>query len=160
MKHLVKLAAISCMVVMGVSGCAKERPEPPKAVQAQVDQHQDQGFVGIVKDQKLPLSSTKTIGTVFGEYKFFSSREWKESLNANGKVYVDFRGLFDGSASGQNGVSRQGVEVKFVVNKNGDLYIAMVSRIDVVADGTMKLYPLGDAARIVDLIYANKEIGF
>lgn len=154
-----KLAVISCQVVIVMAGCTKEKQqEPPKAVP--VKSATNQAFVDIVTSQKLPLSKDKTVGAVFNEYKFFADREWKESRNADGKAYVDFRGLFPAARSGQNGVKRQGVEVKFVVSNKGDMYIAMVSRIDVMTDGTMRLYPLGDSSKIVESIYANKEISY
>jgi len=171
--HRNLLVVAFCCAAACLFGCAKEgqKPQdtPPKAVSphgAGADSKQSdqpQGFVGIVTSQKLPLSSTRTIGTAFDEYRYFNSREWKETRNASGKVYVDFQGLFASppiAASIKNGVSRQGVEVKFVVEPNGNLYVGMVSRIDVTADGKMSLYPLGDGKKIVEMIYDNKEITF
>lgn len=171
--HRNLLVVAFCCAAVCAFGCAKEGQNPlnapPKALSphgAGADTKQSdqlQGFSGIVSNQKLPLSNTKTIGAAFDEYRYFSSREWKEIRNASGKVYVDFQGLFATApiaASIKDGVSRQGVEVKFVVEPNGNLYVGMVSRIDVTADGKMSLFPLGDGKKIVEMIYDNKEIVF
>lgn len=152
------IVAISAIVIAGGAACSKEHQEPQKTASAQPATTQI--FVDIVKSQKLPLSKAKTVGEVFAEYGFFSSREWKASRNAEGNTYVDFRGMLTVGSSVPNGVSRHGVEVKFVINGKGDMYIAMVSRIDHMADGTLRLYPLGDSNWIVESIYANKEIKF
>lgn len=167
------LVVAICCAVAGVSGCAKEGRQaentPPKAVSSYgagtetKQSDQAQGFIGIVASQKLPLSNTRTIGTAFDGYQYFSSREWKETRNAAGRVYVDFKGLFASTPiakSIKDGVSRQGVEVKFVVEPNGNFYVGMISRIDVKADGKMYLYPLEDGKKIVEMIYDNKEITF
>lgn len=162
-----------CFAVACSCGCAKEGQKPQNVPSKVVSSHgtgaetkpsdQPQGFVGIVTSQKLPPSNTRTIGTAFDEYRYFSSREWKETRNAAGKVYVDFKGLFTSAPiakSVKDGVSRQGVEVKFVVEPNGNFYVGMISRIDIMADGKMYLYPMGDGTKIVEMIYDNKEIAF
>lgn len=166
-----KVAAF-CIAAVCLFGCAKEGQKPANTPAKALSPHstgadskqsdQPQSFVGIVSNQKLPLSTTKTIGTVFDEYRYFNSREWKETRNAAGRVYVDFKGLFASppiAKSIKDGVSRQGVEVKFVVEPNGNFYVGMISRIDVTADGKMKLYPV-KMEEIIEQIYANKEITF
>lgn len=153
-----KCGAIFCAFIAFLPGCIKETQEPAKASPKKVEQVQ--GFVGIVIGSKLPQNNKKTIGAAFDEYKHFAAREWKESRNADGKSYVDFRGYFPQVKSGRDGVVREGLEVKFVVNMQGDLYVGMVSRIEVTSDGRMTLYPLGDGNRIMDLIYANEEIKY
>ncbi len=167
------LLVLCCLVTVSVSGCSKEvqQPQNPPANSAsrhgtETDSKQadePQGFIGIVTSQKLPLSNTKTIGAAFGDYRYFKSRQWKETRNNAGKVYVDFQGLFENEpivASIKDGVSRQGVEVKFVVEPNGNFYVGMVSRIDVMNDGMMRISPLGDGKKIVEMIYDNREITF
>lgn len=167
------LIVLFCFVAVSMSGCSKEVRKPQNPPSNAASRHgmdtdskqadELQGFIGIVTSQKLPLSNTKTIGVAFGDYRYFKSREWKETRNNAGKVYVDFQGLFADEpivASIKDGVSRQGVEVKFVVEPNGNFYVGMVSRIDVMTDGTMHLSPLGDGIKIVEMIYDNREITF
>jgi len=167
------ILAILCFAAFFSYGCSRENQQPENKTPKVISPHgagtlseasgPAQGFTGIVKSLKLPPSETKTIGAVFDEYRYFDSREWKESRNADGKVYVDFKGLFKSTLSVnsiKDGVTRQGVGVKFVVAQNGDFYVGMVSRIDVMPDGKMYLYPMGDGNRIIELIYANKEIVF
>ena len=170
------LLVLCCLVAVSVPGCSKETQLPQKPQNppsnsasrhgADTDAKQAdelQGFIGIVTSQKLPLSNTKTIGAAFGDYRYFKTRHWKETRNNAGKVYVDFRGLFADEpivASIRDGVSRQGIEVKFVVEPNGNFYVGMVSRIDVMNDGMMRLSPLGDGKKIVEMIYDNREITF
>lgn len=153
-----RLTIILCLITAVISGCSKERPEPVKAIPSQAEQMQ--GYVSVVTSQKLPLSKSKTIGTVFEEYKYFSAREWKESRNSEGKAYVDFRGYLPSVTSGKSGVVREGVEIKFVVSRQGDFYVGMVSRIEVTSDGKVSLYPADDGNKFMELIYANKEIKF
>ncbi len=154
-------------------GCTKETEKSPANSSRVVSPHSvgadskkpdgPQGFVGIVINQKLDPSNSKTIGAVFEEYRYFKSREWKETRNTAGKVYVDFKGMFSNTPiakSLKDGVSRQGVEVKFVVEPNGNFYVGMISRIDVKTDGMMSLYPLEDGDKIIKMIYDNKEISF
>lgn len=173
MKQRQLLAAVFCLVAACLFGCTQERDEFRKVPSKMVSPHGTgadsskqvgpQGFVGIVARQKLPPSDAKTIGEVFEEYRYFSSREWKETPNATGRVYVDFKGLFERepiTKSIKDGVVRQGLEVKFVVEPTGNFYIAMVSRIDIKADGKMYLSPLEDGKKLVEMMYANKEIHF
>ena len=171
--HWNLIVAALCLAAACLFGCAKEGQSPPNSPPKVVSPHgagvdskqlgQPQGFVGIVSSQKLPLSNTKTIGAAFNEYRYFTSREWKETRNASGKVYVDFKGLFSNSplaAASKDGVIRQGVEVKFVVEPNGNFYVGMISRIDVMSDGKLSLYTLGDGKKIIEMIYDNREITF
>lgn len=164
--------AVLCLAALCIYGCAQEgqQPKTPAKVisphgTGTVSESSEpaQGFIGIVRSRKLPPSETETIGAVFDEYRYFDSREWKESRNADGKVYVDFMGLFKSTpaaSSIKDGVTQQGVGVKFVVAQNGDFYLGMVTRIDVKPDGKMYHYPMGDGNRVIELIYANKEIVF
>ncbi len=159
-------------IILALTGCAQENTSQPQSTQKPVSPHgtsggsassgQPEGFVGIVRDQKLPIAADRTIGAAFEAYRYFGSREWKETRNAAGKVYVDFKGLFTGTPlekSVKDGVIRQGVEVKFVIEQNGNFYVAMVSRIDVTSDGRMTLYPM-EGKELIERIYANKEITF
>lgn len=123
-----------------------------------------QPFVVLVAKQKLPEFSSKTLGAMFDDYRFFSSRDWNETKTATGKVYVDFKGLFVTDALNlelvKKDIARQGVEIKFVVEPDGKFYVGMVSRIEVKTDGKMFMYPLKDGKKIVEQIYGNKEIVF
>ena len=123
-----------------------------------------EGIAEALKKKKLAEFKTVTIGEAFDTYRYFDKREWKESRSANGKIFVDFWGWFKegalDAASRKNGVVARGVQVKFVINPEGDFYLAMISRAEKGADGSEQDYPLDDKAGILKAIYGNKEITF
>lgn len=120
------------------------------------------GLAEAIKKQTLPDYPTKTIGKAFGEYSYFSKKEWNESFAGRGKIYVDFIGwskpsLFDPQDI-KNGISAKGIAIKFVINPEAPFYIGMVSKVEVKTDGKTYTYPLPDVKAIIDSIYENKEI--
>ncbi len=76
--------------------------------------------------------------------------------------YVDFTGWLDekslSDAARQEGVSARGVGIKFVVYPDGSFKAAMVSKLEMKADGTLLAYPSDDLTGILAKIYENKEL--
>lgn len=122
------------------------------------------GMDASVKKQKLVNYPTVTIGEAFDKYQYFETREWTVTQLPAHKTYIDFTGMFKKSIfsfmSSEKGISRQGVEIKFVVYEDGRLAVAMISKVDVLTDGMIRRYPLEDTKTILDKIYANNEIKF
>lgn len=122
------------------------------------------GFIGVVRKQTLPAYPEMTIGKAFDGYSYLTKKEWKETPSANGTIYIDFAGWFQGNQFSvdtiRRGISRQGVEVKFVIKPDGAFSVGMVSRLEATTAGTVNAYPLSDVKVIMDSIYSNKEISF
>jgi hypothetical protein len=115
-----------------------------------------------LKKQVLANYPKATVGDAFEAYRFLSGKEWKSTQGANAKMYVDFTGWFDpaklDSAATGNGIVKRGLEVKFVVIPTGSFYVAMVSKLEVTADGRIVRSPLEEIKSVLDSIYANREI--
>ena len=170
------ISSVCCLLAACLCGCAREsdsskKPDPVVAVSplsphggAPKGPPSDKAFVGVTRGQKLPGFTGKTIGTTFDEYSYFSSREWQETKKTAGKVYIDFRGLFESSGldinSIKKGIARQGIEVKFVIEPDGAFSLAMVSKVEFTTDGNMHRYPLENGKKIIEQIYNNREIRF
>lgn len=122
------------------------------------------GMQDVIKSKKLDKYQSATIGEAFEGYRFFETKEWKVTKLPNAKFYIDFTGIFKKSFfsvfSMEQSVSRQGLEIKFVVYEDGRFGIAMISKVHVMTDGMIKRFPLDDTKSILDKIYANKEIKF
>jgi hypothetical protein len=148
----------------GTDGAGGPKTEQKQAQPVNKADSDKVGIVAAIKGRKLTDFKTLTIGEAFDNYPYFDKRKWKESRTDNGKIYVDFWGWFKDSAldaaSKKNGVVARGVEVKFVINPDGDFYLAMISRTETSADGTEHDYPIDDKQGILKAIYANKEITF
>ncbi len=170
------LLSLTLAVAIALAGCTQESDRAPQAAQnkntrplaphgvAQKGAPPEQYLADTIREQKLPDFGTTSIGTVFDRYEYFDSREWKETKNSVNKVYVDFRGLFKSKSLNikviNKGISREGVEVKFVVEPDGAFYLAMVSKIEITLDGKMMRFPREDGKRILEQIYRNRELTF
>jgi hypothetical protein len=162
---------LACLVGLTLGGCTKSGSEGAEARHAghqaapgQVSDATVKGMVDVVQEQKLTGYSGSTVGEAFGAYSFFDKKEWKETRSDNGRFYIDFvgwakPGMLE-AVSSKNGSTVKGVEVKFVINSDGGFYVAMVSKIASGADGKLSAYPLADNKRVMDAIYANKQITF
>jgi hypothetical protein len=117
-----------------------------------------------IKNKKLDNYPMATIGEAIGNYQYFSKRDWKVTQLPYGKIYVDFTGMFKKGFFSfltlGKGVSQRGLDVKFVIYSDGRFGVAMISRVEVTADGVTKTYPIEDTKAILDKIYGNKEIKF
>ncbi len=122
------------------------------------------GMDNSIKKKKLDNYPAATIGEAFGSYRFFKTKDWKVTQLPSTKTYIDFTGMLKKGLFSfftmDKGVSKQGIEIKFVVYEDGRFGVAMISKLDVMTDGMIKRYPLSDTKSILDSIYANKEINF
>lgn len=118
-----------------------------------------------LKNNHLPVSSTKTIGEVFDAYKYAIKKEWRETSTQNGPYYIDYICWFQSPGSSvalKEGVMKRGLDIKFTIQKDGETYIAMASRLNIKGDGkvyTTPLYP-PEIEKTVTAIYENREITF
>lgn len=123
-------------------------------------------FADALKKKKLNANSSKTIGEAFDSYKYVTSKEWRETESKDSKVYVDYLCQLDvsklSSASVKDGVVKRNLVIKFVIQENGEAYIAMATRIEIKSDGKSYITPIkvGDIQKIVTAIYENREITF
>lgn len=123
-------------------------------------------YADALKPMKLNANSSKTIGEAFDSYSHVVSKEWRDTEAKDGKVYVDYLCQLDisklSSASVKDGVVKRDLIVKFVIHEKGEAYIAMATRVEVKSDGKSYTIPVevADIKKIVDAIYANKEISF
>lgn len=119
-----------------------------------------------LKKNKLNGYPHKSIGEAFDAYNKVATKEWQEDIGRDGRFYVDFICWFGqqalSPAARKNGVVKKGLDIKFVVQESGEAYIAMASRLFMMADGKYQseVIPLVEAARIVDAIYNNNELDF
>lgn len=161
------IVMIICLTVF-VSACVKEKDEiPDKQKNDYLNQHKESmssgiGFVDVIKRKKLIKYQSATIGDAFDSYRHLTKKEWKESPSKSGYVTVDFTGWFESSVLNdtdiKNGVTDRGINVKFVIEPNGTFYAFMASKIEVMSDGKIFAFQLGDMDGILASIYANRSI--
>lgn len=173
MFRILVMSVLFAFCFIAATGCAKKSEEVTPARVQKPQGHGDMkpaldgppvGMAEVVKQQKLLDYPDKTIGEAFGAYRYFDAVNWKETRLPKGRYYIDYQGtkkvpLFDDKKA-KKGVVAEGLEVKFAIKPGGAFYVAMVSRAVVGSDGKMTLYPLEDKKKIIDAIYANKEIAF
>lgn len=115
-----------------------------------------------IKGKALTTYPNVKVGDAFDGYRYLADKTWVVTYGSNSRMYVDFTGWFDpktlDKAAIASGVKKRGLEIKFVIVPSGSFYVAMVSKADSAADGTIVRYPLPDIKGILDAIYANKEI--
>ena len=165
------MAVLIIICTTSFSGCAKKSEDAAPARQQKPQGHGDMkpsldgppvGMGEVVKKQKLLDYPDRTVGEAFGAYRHFDAVNWSETRLPKGTYYIDYHGtkkvpLFD-EGGAKNGVAAEGVEVKFAIRPGGAFYVTMVSRAVIGTDGKMTLYPLQDKKKILDAIYANREI--
>lgn len=116
-------------------------------------------FIDVVKRKDLPIHPGVTIGKMFDDYSWVTNKQWRETRGLNGTYYIDFSGWFGGNASDKK-VSSTGINVKFVINTKGNLFVGMVSKLEMQPGGEIYSYPQQNIQSIMEKIYANREIGF
>lgn len=120
-------------------------------------------MVDVVKKQKLAGYTARTVGEAFGNYRYFSKVEWKESPG-DGKTYVDFSGMLKKSMFSLDfyvdDTAVRNVEAKFVVYNSGDFGLVMMTLVEFKHDGTQKRTVLTDMGGVLNSIYANNKIRF
>lgn len=168
------VAVLLCsLYITALIGCAQKNEEKTPVKPLKPQGHGDMkttpdgppvGMAEVVKQQKLVDYPGRTIGEVFGDYRHFDSVNWRETRLPKGSYYIDYQGtkkvpLFD-EKNAKKGIVAEGVEIKFAIKPGGAFYVTMISRAVLGVDGKMTMYPLPDKKKILDAIYANKEIAF
>jgi hypothetical protein len=121
-----------------------------------------------LKDNHLPVSSSRTIGEAFDSYKHATEKQWRETARASGQFpyYIDYICWFPVSAVSsvalKEGIVKRGLDIKFAIQEDGETYITMASRTQVKSDGMLhtSIIEPDDIKKIVTAIYENKEIAF
>jgi len=119
-----------------------------------------------LKNNHLEVSSTKTIGEAFDGYTYASKKEWRETQVPNGPFYIDYICWPEVSSTSltaiKQGLVKRKLEIKFVIHKDGNIYIAMARRIDFKSDGMEYEVVIEPAVikTLVRTIYENREIAF
>lgn len=123
-------------------------------------------FSEIVRKKSLPDYPAMSIGKAFDSYAFMTKKKWTETRVANGTIYVDFSGWFANKSidvdSIRKGVAAQGLGIKFVIAPQGQFFVAMVSKLEAMTNGTVVSYPVPESGfkTIFDCIYSDKELAF
>lgn len=115
------------------------------------------GLVEFVRGRKLQNYQKTTIGKAFDDYEHFVDKQWYDSRGTNKNIYIDFIGWNKGEAK-KEGVIAIGYDVKFVIKPDGSWFVAMVSRLEKAADGTLDSIPLDDMKKVLDSLYGNKKL--
>lgn len=160
-----------CAASLAAAACAKQGGETAQAAggvhkqaPGAVAEAPGKGMIPVIQGQKLAEYPDRTIGEAFGAYRHFDRKEWKEAKAEGGKFYVDYVGWYkEGRArtlAGAGAATVQGVEVKFVIYPDGGFGVAMVSEIALGADGTLAAYPHDDKKKVIDALYADREMKF
>lgn len=170
--QILVVVAILCGSLI-VSGCTDRAIDPAKKsdVKSEMNVHgggakesDSVGFREVIKKQTLPAYPAMSIGKAFDDYSHFAKKEWKETQGANGTMYIDFTGWMHGNPLSinqiKNGVSQQGVEIKFVIKREGAFFVGMVSKLEAKTDGKVYAEALVDGKAVLDSMYANKKIKF
>lgn len=119
-----------------------------------------------LKDRKLSVDESKTIGEAFDTYKFAAKHTWRETHTRVDPYFVDCIYQFPVNpmsllAFKEKLVDRK-LEVKFAVYEDGTSYVSLVSRLDTKTDGMVHShhYSPVEMKNIVTAIYENREIVF
>lgn len=119
--------------------------------------NQKNALVEFVRERKLADYQSVNIGKAFDDYRYFESKQWSDSRSTNKNIYIDFIGWNKGGER-KEGVVAVGYDVKFVIKSDGTWFVAMVSRLEKSADGTIVSIPLEDMKGVLDSIYGNRPI--
>lgn len=119
-----------------------------------------------LKDRKLSVDESKTIGEAFDSYEFAAKHEWRETHTRVDPYFVDCIYQFPvhplSLLSFREKIVARKLEVKFAVYEDGTSYVSLVSRIDTKTDGMIHShhYSPVEMKNIVTAIYENREIVF
>lgn len=164
---LVVVAAVSMFGLFACTENKKEIEKEPDLKKNAAKVHGDAvatgdnalSFIDVVKRKDLPIHPGVTMGKMFDDYSWVTNKQWRETRGSNGTYYIDFSGWFSANTSGKK-VSSTGINVKFVINTKGNLFVGMISKLEVQPGGEIYSYPQQNIQSIMEKIYANREIGF
>lgn len=164
--HAVVICLLISLCFAGLFGCSKGGSENSSENKAAHDTSSKNGkqIADVLKEKILKDYPSAPIGRAFDGYGYFKSKEWKEQRSDNGKYFIDFIGWFDpgllDATAKANNVTSRGIDVKFVIYPDGAFGVVMVSKLDLMHDGSIRQQALPDIKAIMDSVYANKTISF
>lgn len=150
-----------------VADSAKKQSEKSKKFhgeQAAPAKDQTVKVAAALRKSRLNGYPKKSVGEAFDAYSRVVSKEWQEDFGKDGKLYVDYICWFDGKAVSdplrKTGTVKTGLDVKFVIEENGDAYIAMASKLYMLSDGKVQstVLSLTEVTKIVDAIYNDRAL--
>lgn len=169
------LVSLACLAALALAGCSKGGDGAPEKKAASEQKAavgneskaangkdaKTPGFVGVIKGATLDALKSKTIGEAIDGYQYFETRDWNESRVANGRVMVVFYGrLKESSISDVDkraGVVARGMDIKFVIGRDGAYNIESISRYDTLRDGKLQGYAVADFGTVLPKIYRNER---
>lgn len=161
---------LSVLLIAGglvLGACSKDgterQAEQRNAVQAQNGGQSASaaGLIGFIKTQKLVNYQSRTIGTAFETYKYFTKKEWREEALKSGQFAVVFLGWVDPRSLNESdgtGTAPKGLEVRFIVESNGSFYALMTSVVEKGTDGRIYRSRVLDTTTTLTSIYANEKL--
>lgn len=127
--------------------------------------HKD-SVVEALKKNSLNGYPQKTIGEAFDAYSKFATKEWREALGKDGKYYVDYFGWLPEQSLAPTakaaGVVKQGLNIKFAIQEDGTTYVTLGLKLSQLTGGKIQsdVVPLPDVAKILDMIYSDRDLAF
>lgn len=122
--------------------------------------------VDALKKNSLNGYPQKTIGEAFDAYSKVATKEWREEQGKDGKYYVDYFGWFPEKALSPSavaaGVIKQGLNIKFAIQEDGATYVTLGTKLSLLTGGKVQseIVPLPEVTKILDVIYADRELAF
>lgn len=152
------ISLIIIILSLAFNACSKAKDEKP----LKKADTPNGGLVEVIKKGKLADFQSVTIGEAFDSYKYLIKKDWKANILKSGHVTVDFTGWFEDSELNdediKRGVKEKGLEVKFVIEPNGLYYAFMVSKMELISDGSILKSEYPDINGILKKIYSNEKI--
>lgn len=162
MSMLVALSSYSVQAAVNNSSQSSKPSFHSAAQQTATVGSSQYNMIDVIKKVKITGYPSATFGEAFEAYRHVDKKEWGEVKTKSDKVYVTFTGYFKKSFFNfslmRAKVAQKGVEVKFVIFPDGVYEIALISRVDVLTDGTLKSYPLNNGKQILEKLLRNEEI--
>ena len=172
------IAVLFGLLVMALAACTEKSADMPDAGSALKTGkfHGDSTertsaapkitVVESLKKNSLNGYPQKKIGEAFDAYSKLTAKEWRESRGKDGKYYVDYFGWLPeqslSPAAKAAGVVKQGLNIKFAVQKDGTTYVTLGTKLSQLAGGKVQtdVIPLNDVDKLLGAIYADREFTF
>jgi len=149
-------------MLVAYSGCGEKEANKDKQTAPALEGKQQRSLVDFIKGSKLANFPSRTIGDAFESYRHLTGKDWRLEQHKTGQFTVGFLGWFDQKAIGdsdrKNGITAKGLDVQFVVERDGKWYLFMMSTIEKGSGGTMRRVPIADTATVLKKIYADEKI--
>lgn len=152
------ISLIIIILSLALNACSKAKDEKP----LKKTDTPNGGLIEVIKNGKLAAFQSVTIGEAFDSYKYLIKKDWKANILKSGHVTVDFTGWFEDSELSdedkRRGVNGKGLEVKFVIEPNGVYYVFMVSKMELISNGSIMKSEYPDINTILKKIYSKEKI--